>query len=317
MKKKHVFEARVIKLFSIMPLSIVIGFAAALSWLFCHLPLSVAKPYRIAMLNIAVCFPQKSWHEARALARRAFIETAKTLAGYSHVWLRPVPETLARVDRVHGEEAWLAALNDDRPILYLSLHQSSWEVPVLTLGQKDRAIIMYQPGGDSALEDLVKEGRQGTGCTLVPTNGDGVRAALEAMGRGGSLGLLADHKPGGTANPYAPFFGHDVMVPVFVYKVIQRYRPHVFFVSAQRSPDYRFEVWFESAAEMLEMNEAETMKAMNAGFERIVLRNPEQYQWTYKRFTRGSQGQRDWYKQSKVLLERLRKGEPSENIFVK
>jgi Kdo2-lipid IVA lauroyltransferase/acyltransferase len=205
----------------------------------------------------------------------------------------------------------------ERPILYLSLHQSSWEVPVLVVGREDpTTVVMYQPGGDSALEDLVKQGRQGTGCVLVPTNGDGVRTALASLERGESMALLADHKPGGQTNPFAAFFGHQVMVPAFVHKVINRFQPHVIFVSTRRTADYRFQVSFEFADEaILKMNEAEVLRAMMAQFEQIILRQPEQYQWTYKRFTRAPDGNRNWYKAAPSLLSRVRNGESAEQVF--
>lgn len=316
MKKVHVWEARLVRLFARLPLAWVVALATGLARAFCLLPLSVASVHRYVLINTLVCFPEKSLKEARQFARKSLIETARTLAGYSHVWLRPADQTLARVLVVHGEQQWHEAIASDRPILYLSLHHSSWEVPVLVIGKHDPgALVMYQPAGDSALEDLVKEGRQGTGCVLVPTNGEGIRAALAGLEKGKSMALLADHVPGGKSNPYVPFFGHDVMVPAFVHKVIRRYQPHVFFVSAQRSADYYFDVWFEPASENLaDMDEQEALRCMTAGFERIIRRDPTQYQWTYKRFKRNKNGQRRWYRDPE-FLDRVIAGESPVNVF--
>ena len=316
MKKVHVWEARLVRLFARLPLPLVIGMATALAWLFCLLPLRVASVHRNILINTLICFPEKALKDARRFARRSLIETARTLAGYSHVWLRPVDETLARVRTVHGEQQWLEAVATGRPILYLSLHQSSWEVPVLVLGRNDPGtLVMYQPAGDSALEDLVKEGRQGTGCVLVPTNGEGVRAALAGLAKGQSMALLADHEPGGPSNPYAVFFGHEVSVPAFVHKVICRYQPHVFFVSAQRTDNYHFDVWFESVDEDLaKKTEQEALRCMTAGFERIICRNPTQYQWTYKRFKRSPNGRRLWYRDP-AYLARVVAGESPADVF--
>ncbi|MEE4251573.1 MAG: lipid A biosynthesis acyltransferase [Alcanivoracaceae bacterium] len=316
MKKLHVWEARLLRVFSMLPLSIVVGLATLLARLFVCFPLSVATPHRSALINTLICFPEKDWAAARRFARQSVIETARTLAGYSHVWLRPPEETLARVKKVHGMEAWQEAIRSDRPVLYLSLHQSSWEVPVLLVGRHDPgALIMYQPVEGSALEDLVKDGREATGCTLIPTNGEGVRAALIGLEKGKSMALLADHEPGGRTNPFVPFFGQDVMVPSFIYKVIKRFQPHVFFISAQRSDDYRYEIWLDQAdPAMLAMSEHDTLRAMTAGFETIIRRNPVQYQWTYKRFRRGVRGARGWYKPA--ALKRLQAGESPASVFV-
>src|SRR5690554_223454 len=317
MKKQHVWEARLVLFFSRLPLSWVLAIATFLARAFCLLPLSIASVHRMVLINTLICFPEKSLAQARQFARRSFIETARTLAGYSHVWLRPVDEILTWVTKVHGEQCWHEAVASERPILYLSLHQSSWEVPVLMVGKHDPGtLVMYQPAGDNALEDLVKESRQGTGCVLVPTNGEGVRAALAGLEQGQSMALLADHEPGGKSNPFIPFFGHDVMMPAFVYKVIQRYQPHVFVVSAQRNKDYQFELHFEEApAELLQMDERQTLEYMSAAFEKAIRRNPEQYQWTYRRFRRNQSGPRGWYNKPE-FLDRVIAGEPASSVFV-
>lgn len=306
------------RLLSWLPLSLVIALATGLGWLFARLPFSVARPCRVALINTLACFPDKDWQQATAFARRVFVETARTLAGYSHIWLRPVTETLARIEHIEGEAAWHAALADSRPILYLSLHQSSWELSVLAVGQHDPAmLVMYQPVGNSALEDLVNAGRAATGCSMIPTNGEGVKKALSAMAKGGSMALLADHKPSSSSNPYASFFGHQVLAPAFVNKVIQRYRPHVFYVSAMRLPGYRFRINIEPAADdLVGQSETAVLNSMMAAFERIIRRQPEQYQWTYKRFKRGPNGRRDWYRHAPALLQRIRNGEPVDQVLI-
>jgi KDO2-lipid IV(A) lauroyltransferase len=316
MKKNHIWEARLVLFFSWLPLSWVLAIATTLAQIFCLLPVSIATAHRRVLINTLICFPEKSLAQARKFARRSFIETARTLAGYSHVWLRPVDEILTWVTKVHGEKRWHEAVASKRPVLYLSLHQSSWEVPVLMVGKHDPGtLVMYQPAGDSALEDLVKEGRQGTGCVLVPTNGEGVRAALAGLEKGKSMALLADHQPGGKSNPYVPFFGHEVMMPAFVHKVIQRYQPHVFFVSAQRDKNYKFELYFEEApAELMQMNERQALGYMSAAFEKIIRRNPEQYQWTYRRFRRSRNGARGWYNKPE-FLQRVIDGESPSSVF--
>jgi Kdo2-lipid IVA lauroyltransferase/acyltransferase len=312
----HPWWARLARALAVLPLSVVIALATGLGWLLCLLPPRVAKVQRIVLVNTLACFPGKSWPEARRFARRSLIETVRTIAGFSHIWLRPAEESLGRIDRVHGEAAWNRAVASERPILYLSLHHSSWELPVLLLGKRDPALVMHQDDGDNMLADLVREGRSVTGCTLVPASHDGLRSVLAGLGRGQSLALLADHKPRGRANPFARFFGHEVMAPAFVHKVIRRYQPHVFFLSAQRLSDYRFDVWLEEAdPEILAMDEAGVLRAMMAGFERIILRNPVQYQWTYKRFTRAPSGSRDWYARSPELLARIKAGESPALVF--
>ena len=317
MKKTHVWEARLVRLFARLPLPLVTAFSVLLAHVFCLLPLSVARVRQAVLTNLLIAFPELGWREARRMSGQVIVEMARTFASFSHVWLRPPAEMLGRVTRMHGADAWRRAIADSRPILYLSLHQSCWEVPVLVLGREDPGmLVMYQPGeGDSALEDLVKEGREGTGAVLVPTNGEGVRAALSGMAQGKSMALLADHEPGGRNNPFAPLFGHDVLVPAFVYKVVEQFEPHIFFVSAQRQADGNYEVWFdEIPREHMAAGLQPAMRTMTAMFETIIRRNPAQYHWSYKRFKTGPAGKRKWYRDDS-FLRRVQQGESAATVF--
>jgi len=317
-EKKGKAEYFLVKGLSLLPYTVVVRFARTLAWLAGWLPLSLVSAHRDMVINYLACFPELDYREIRRRARKALVETAHTLASYSHVWLRDPEQTLARVRTVHNEDAVRAALASGRPVLFLSLHQSSWEVPVLVLGRMASSVIMYQPAEDSALDPLVKQGREATGCRLVPTNGRGVKAALMALEQGGSFGLLADHQPGGKQNPCVPFFHHPVPVPAFVHKVIARYQPHVFYLSALRVPGGRVDVYFEPAPDsMQDMDEGPLLTEMMAGLERIIRRAPEQYNWSYNRFRRGPDGKRRWYKKPRAMaiIRRAAAGEDRRSLF--
>ena len=173
---------------------------------------------------------------------------------------------------------------------------------MLVLGEIANTVVMYQPAEDSALDPLVKRGREATGCRLVPTNGRGVKAALAELEANGSFGLLADHQPGGKQNPTAPFFGHRVPVPAFVHKVVARYQPDIFYLSASRVGKYQVDVIFEAAPEeMRHMDQQAFLDEMMAGLETIIRRAPEQYNWSYNRFRRGPDGKRRWYKKREAM----------------
>ena len=312
-------ELWVTRFLSFLPYWFVVGSARLLAWIASFLPLSLVSAHRDVVINLLACFPEKSYQEVRKLSRRVLMETAHTLASYSHVWLRPVEQTFDRVSKVHGADAVRAALASEQPVLYLSLHQSCWEVPVLELGRMGGAVIMYQPAEGNAIDPVVKQARESTGCELVPTNGRGVKRALGALDAGDAFGLLADHQPGGKQNPYAPFFGHEVPVPAFVAKVVTRYQPAIFYVSAQRVPGSGIEIFFDPAPQaMKKMDDKGVLNEMMAGLERIILRAPEQYNWSYARFRRGPNGKRRWYKKADALglIERRKAGEPAEKVFI-
>lgn len=318
-KKISHAELRLIRVLQYFPLAMVKAFAGGLAWLASWLPLAWVGAHRDVLINMLVCFPQRGWRENRRAARRALVQTARTLASYSHVWLRPETEALARVRAVHGRDELVAATRSGRPVVLLSLHQSAWEVPVLVLGEIVPAVVMYQPAEGNALDPVVKAARERTGCQLVPADARGVRVAMNALGNGGAFAILADHQPGGRSNPAAPFFGYPVLVPGFVAKVIKRFQPDVFYVFAEYAgDDSHYDVHFERApAAMLAADEQGILDMMMHGLEDIIRRKPDDYNWTYNRFRRDASQRRNWYrrKPAMALIRRVRAGESPEQVF--
>jgi len=311
-------ELRFLQFLSWFPLRLVLAFAGALAWLASWLPLRLVGAHRDVLLNMLICYPERSFAENQRHARRALVQTARTLASYSHVWLRPPEQAMNRIRTVHGQQAVQAAMDAQQPVLFLSLHQAAWEIPVLVIGEMGQAVIMYQPA-DNALDPVVKHARERTGCSLVPADGQGVREALAALAAGGCFGLLADHQPGGRHNPDANFFGHPVAVPAFVDKVVKKFKPAIFFVHAEyHSDDVYLDVHLTPADPAIyEGDEAATLQCMMDGLEAIIRNASDQYNWTYNRFRRGGSGKRDWYRKEKALalIERIRAGEPADVVF--
>jgi KDO2-lipid IV(A) lauroyltransferase len=292
-----------------LPVTWVTAFGGALGWLLGVAPLRLASPRRFVLINLLVCYPELSWRECKRMGRRSLMETGRTLAEFTTIWAQPVEHSLARISHVRGRDQLRAAIASPRPLLLLSLHLSSWELVNLLLGREGPAVVMYKPDNNPDVTELVRQGRERTGCRLVPATNAGVKVALEAMRAGGTVAILADHHPAGGNNPFAPFFGHPVHTPGLISKLVLRHRPHVFFTSCYRRNGPRdVHVIFEQAP-AVESGEtdAAVLTAMNKGLETSINRAPEQYHWPYKRFRAGPGGVRNWYRHSRRILARARK----------
>lgn len=300
-----------------LPLPIAAGLGALLGELITRVPLRYASAYRTVLINLLATQPELSLVEARRIGRRSLRELGRSFCEFAHIWQRPVEQTLARITEIHGEQAYLAACKDQRPVLLLSLHQGSWETINLYLGAQGNTTVMYQPHPATLVDALVKKARERTGCRLVPTNAQGVKEGLATLRRNGTLALLADHNPGNRSNPFASFFGYQVPTPALVDKLVRRYRPRIFVVSCYRGKggvrDIR--IHFEPAPQLESAtDEACVLTLLNQALETCIRRNLAQYQWTYKRFKWRPDGRRQWYRQSLELLRRIERGESREAL---
>ncbi len=278
-----------IKLFACLPLGLVTAIGALLATLISYLPLKWASAYRVALVNIMLCYPEMSYREAAALARRSLRQTGRTLTEFSHVWTRAPEQSLARISQVTGLAPLQQAYAEKRPVLLLTLHQSSWELPNLLLAQEAPMTVFYQTHDNQALNALVTQARESTGSTLVPANTRGIKAGLAAMARAEAVAILVDHNPASSNNPQALLFNHLVRTSNLPHKLIQRYEPLVFFVGCYRGAGKHNDVrvYIELAPESIYSDdEILSLSAMNEKLAELINRYPEQYHWTYKRFRR-------------------------------
>jgi lauroyl/myristoyl acyltransferase len=298
-----------------VPLWLSARLAFGLAWLASFLPLSISSAYRTILVNLLICYPEKSFSELSKLARRSQAELAWTLVDCAQSWVQPAATSVRRVAKVHGYDALRAAMASERPALLLTLHQSSWELPNLIIGQMGAMTVFYQPAADDLLNALVTHAREGTGSTLVTADAKGVKAALGAMSRGEAVGILADHNPDKSAgNPWVDFMGQPVRTSNLPFKLLQRYQPYVFYVCAVRVKG-KVEVHIIEADASLyeEKDEVAVLEKMNAGLAAMIHLAPEQYQWTYKRFHRTPEGKRPLYKKEILPLLRQLRGRTERN----
>ncbi|WP_111657906.1 lysophospholipid acyltransferase family protein [Isoalcanivorax indicus] len=274
-----------LRLFSRLPLGLVTRLGAGIAWLITWFPLRYASAYRVTLVNIMLCYPELSYREAAKRARAALTETGRTLAEFSHAWGRPAAESLARITSVKGLDRLRTAYASERPVLLLTLHQSSWELPNLLLGPEGPMQVFYQPGDSTALNEIVTRARESTGSTLVPADARGIKAAVAAMGRGEAVAILSDHTPKGRNNPIIPLFGYSVRTSNLPHKLIKRYQPHIFFVGCHRRNGPRdIEVYIEPAPEAAySADETTCLTAINDTLATLISRYPTQYHWVYKR----------------------------------
>lgn len=296
-----------IQLIGRLPLRGTCRLVYAIARLSTYLPLSLHSAYRTALVNLLICYPDKPLAEVRQLARRSIAELAWTLVDCAHCWVHPASTSLKRIQQVHGLAALQDAMASPRPVLLLSLHQSSWELPNLVVGQQGAATVFYQPTADAALNSLVTRAREATGCKLVTAGASGVKAALGAMQRGEAVAILADHNPANRkSNPWAGFFGQPVSTSNLPFKLQQRFSPRIFFACARRINGQVHAYFVEAnAALYAETDEVAALEKMNQGLTDLIALAPEQYQWTYKRFQRTPEGRRPLYK--KKLLPQLKR----------
>ncbi|HKJ95059.1 MAG TPA: lysophospholipid acyltransferase family protein [Gammaproteobacteria bacterium] len=251
----------------------------------------------IARVNMELAFPEQPQGWRRRMARRSLQETAKTMLELGPLWYRPVPDVLRLIRFVDGEDVVDSALDRGRGMLVIAPHLGAWELLQMWLAQRTTLHALYRPPRQQALESLITRGRSRSGATFWPATPSGVRALFKALRNGESVGVLPDQQPP-EEGVFVPFFGHPAKTMTLFSKLARRSGAPVIIGWAERLPRGRgFRVHWRPVDAAVGNADAEAgAAAMNRAIEDAVRELPEQYQWTYRRYSRRPEGERNPYK---------------------
>ena len=253
-----------------------------------------ARESRVALRNLELAFPELSTDERIALRERVLASTARQLLDTLRFWTRPHADNLALVRSVEGEALFDAAIASGRGVIVAAPHHGNWELLNQWLAAKTPISILYAPPESRVGEDFLRRVRaaddDASRVTQVRAEASGVRQLLRTLREGGVVGILPDQQPKGGDGEFAPFFGVPALTMTLLSKLAARSGAVVVFawcerVAAGDSASPAFVVHVEAAPPRIASAES-GVAALNAAVEAIARRDPAQYQWTYKRYSR-------------------------------
>jgi KDO2-lipid IV(A) lauroyltransferase len=195
---------------------------------------------------------------------------------------------------IHGIDAFEDALNEGKGLLLAAPHMGNWEVLNMVLDRFDNFAFLYKPPDDKNIEDLLIKYRGKSKALQIEANRKGVRKIMLHLKGKGFVAILPDQRPKGGQGVFAPFYGIATYTMTLFSKLAAKTKVPVFFAYALRS-EKGFDVFFEKSEADI-YAELETSAAyMNKKIQSIVDKAPEQYQWTYKRFSIQPEGKPPFY----------------------
>ena len=284
----------VIKSFALLPLPLLrclgrlIGYGA---WL------SNDRSRKITEYNLALCYPQLTAEQRRALAKKSILELGVLLVESGPVW-RWSPQRLEKhIQKVSGEEQLLAAEQKGKGTIILLPHFGSWEIMGVYLGKRGKLTSLYQPPEDPGFDAMIFKARERTGNQLVPTNTRGVKALLKALKAGETIVILPDQTPTKGSGEFADFYGQPTYTMTLVYNLINRTGANVIAAVAERVGSRGYHLQFQAASSQIYSDDKiESLTALNQSVKNCVELCPEQYQWEYNRFALLPNGKKRSYR---------------------
>ena len=285
-----------------LPLPIIHGIGVCIGWGLLLIP---NRSRQTSEINIALCWPELSSREQRALLRNSLKETGKTIIETSALWLRSGKNTLRLIKRVDGNELVEQAIVKGSGIIFATPHLGAWEAAGLYGAAHYNITCLYRPLKIPELETLVQTARSRLGGHLVPATARGVRALFKALNQGQIVAMLPDQEPKAGTGISAPFFGMPAYSMVFLAKLAIRTETPIIFAWCERLSWGRgYHLHFRAMSGSVQSGDLHsTVAAINKTTEDCVREYPEQYQWSYRRFKTRPDGEPSFYKKKRPAVE--------------
>jgi KDO2-lipid IV(A) lauroyltransferase len=250
-------------------------FIGSLLWLV------VVRRRRIADANLRACFPDMAAAQRAALTRRLFRRVARGVLDYGLLWSGSVAQVRDFV-RVEGIEH---LLDRSQPLILLAPHFLGLDAGGIRIATEYKAVSIYARQSNPVWDACLQRGRaRFNEPVLIARRGADLRTALRAMRAGLPFYYLPDMDNGDQNSIFVPFFGEPAATLPMVSRLARTLGARVVMtVTEQTEAGYVLHVeapWRDFPGASVE----EDTSRMNREIERWVLRLPDQYLWTHRRF---------------------------------
>ena len=284
---------------------LLVGFLWLLHWL----PLPVLRVFgwllgrllyifgrerrEVALINLRLCFPEKTEAEREDLARRNFVAFSRAVIDRTLGWWAS-KERLERIIRITGVEH----LKDPagRPIILLSPHFVGLDAGATRISMHIVGCSVYSNQKNPVFNKLLYDGRMRFNDAVLLSRQDGMRKIVKAMKAGHQFYYLPDMDFGPKESIFVPFFGIPAATIPGVARLVRLTGAKVVACITRQVPDgYEVEImppWENFPGESVEGD----TEFINRFIESQILRMPEQYFWLHKRFKTRPPGEQRYYK---------------------
>lgn len=262
-----------------LPLPVLRG----MGWLIGRALFVLAAPRRrVALRNLALCYPDTPEAQRRAWAQETFVVFCQSWLDRSWLWFAPRDVVLRRVKLIGA----LQELQGDTPTIIFAPHFYGMDAggSALTLHTPRAFTSIFATHPDPAVDAWFRQGRQRFGDVRMLNRSDGVKPIIANLRKGGLLYLLPDMDFGRNDSLFVPFYGVQAATVPSLSRFARLGRAKVIAMVTRLTPaGYVAEitpVWPDFPSDNAEADTAR----MNAQLQGYIDVSPGQYYWVHKRF---------------------------------
>ena len=236
-------------------------------------------------LNIEICLPQYNSQQREYITQAAIRNELQSYFEFFAIWGSSSTKNISRIRQIQGESYFHEALAQGKGLVLIVPHFGTWEIMNAWIAQYTQMTIMYKPIKNDIADQFVRDARSREHAHLVPTDETGVRQIFKALKQGGTTVILPDHTPDHPSE-MVHYFGIPLFSSNLSSKLIQKTKAKALFLYALRNEHHGFDMHFEEIdPHIYQVNSEQGTEIIFKALEDLILRYPEHYHWSYKRFS--------------------------------
>jgi Kdo2-lipid IVA lauroyltransferase/acyltransferase len=281
----HLLIVALLRALSILPYQLVARLGSALGAALYVLP---SRRKHIVLVNLRLCFPEKTAGEYDELAREHFRQVVRSYLERGIQWFGS-SQTIRNIVQV--ESAIDLEDRNPRPTIFMAFHFVGIEIGCMRYSLQLPVAALYMHMSNKSLCDLARRQRGRFGAEMIERS-TSARKIVRFLHEGKSVMLAADMDHGIDNSVFVPFFGVPACTLTSVSRLARMGRARVVPFVTEVLPDfkgYRLNV-FAPLSDFPSGSDTNDARRMNAFLETQVLKFPAQYYWVHRRFKHRPQG---------------------------
>jgi Kdo2-lipid IVA lauroyltransferase/acyltransferase len=281
----HLLVVALLRTLSTLPYPLVARLGSAFGAALYAIP---GRRKHIVLVNLRLCFPEKSELECDELAREHFRHVVRSYLERGVQWFGSAQRIR---DLVQIESAIDLEDKNAPPTIFLGFHFVGVEIGCLLYSLKMPAASLYTHMSNTRLCDLAKRQRGRFGAEMIERS-TSARKIVRLLQDGTPVMLAADMDHGIDNSVFVPFFGVPACTLTSVSRLARMGHARVVPFVTEVLPDfkgYKLNV-FAPLDDFPSGSDTSDARSMNAFLETQILKIPAQYYWVHRRFKHRPEG---------------------------
>lgn len=242
------------------------------------------KRYRIAKKNLLLCFPEKSERELHGMVKKFFYYKSRIFLDYAFLWFAS-EKKLSKLYYIKNDGELRGLREVNKNIILLTCHMLALDHGAQALSFNNKIVGLIKVMKNPVIDWLVARGRTRFNTHLYERS-YGMMGVIGSIKSGKQFFYLPDEDLAGAQSEFLPFFGVQKATITALGRLAKICDAKVLpCVSIFNEKTSQYEVHFLPSMDNYPTDDktADAL-AMNQILEKLILKAPEQYLWTFKYF---------------------------------